>query len=304
MAGGLVAAAEKGDIATLRAIAGGVEKDALTSALEAATKKQQWQSVRILGAAGATCPPALLLELIAAGNVEGTAALVDGAEAKDEGEPAVLAAAAAGGEVLTFFLERGSDPNAKGKGGITALHVAAQKKAVDDVKQLLLFGAKAEAAAAGETPQALCKGEPAIVRELDRKPVDADQAKVKSERFKAQGNKVFGEGEYVKGGKFYSLAIAYDKTNHALFSNRSACFFNRKMYDRALADATHCIRLSPKWAKGYFRKGSCLQQLGDLDAAMDVVQTGLKHDPKQKDLIKLREDLKKDLQAKAAAAKK
>lgn len=291
----VLAAIEKSDLKALREAASGAEAEALSAGLEAAAGKQQWQAVRVLGSAGAKCPPALLMTVIGEGSVEGAAALFDAAGAKEGEEPALLAAASAGGDIVTFLLERGADPNAKGKGGMTALHVAAQKKTLEDVKQLLLFGAKVEAAAGGETPQALCKGDPAIVRELDRKAADPSQAKSKSEKFKAQGNKVFGEGEYVKGGKFYSVAIAYDKSNHALFSNRSACFFNRKLYDRALADANQCVRLSPTWAKGYFRKAASMQQLDDPQGALEVATQGLKHDSKQKDLVKLRDDLKKEL---------
>eukprot|EP01065_Artemidia_motanka_P052355 TRINITY_DN9434_c0_g1_i1.p2 TRINITY_DN9434_c0_g1~~TRINITY_DN9434_c0_g1_i1.p2 ORF type:complete len:276 (+),score=139.80 TRINITY_DN9434_c0_g1_i1:51-830(+) len=241
-----------------------------------------------------------VVEAARRGDVE---ALAQAAEAgpdalSGDGESPLLAAAASGGtDALVFLLERGADPNVKGKGGFTALHIAVQRKAVDDVKQLMLFGAALQPADGGETPRDLAGDDAAIKAELAKKRPAVEKARAMAERFKEQGNKAFAAGEYVKGTRFYSLAIAYDPTNHVLFSNRSACSFNRKKYVMALADATQCIRLKADWPKGYFRKGKCLHAAGDLDAAKAVLDRGLKLEPKDKNLQAASDALQKDLKA-------
>eukprot|EP00982_Pelagococcus_subviridis_P000761 6308-Pelagococcus_subviridis.AAC.1 len=79
---------------------------------------------------------------------------------------------------------------------------------------------------------------------------------------KEKGNAAFASGDYAKAAKQFTMAIRFDKTNHVLFSNRSAAYSGCGKYEEALADANRCVKMAPKWGKGYGRKGAALTGLG------------------------------------------
>eukprot|EP01062_Namystynia_karyoxenos_P064187 TRINITY_DN5708_c0_g2_i1.p1 TRINITY_DN5708_c0_g2~~TRINITY_DN5708_c0_g2_i1.p1 ORF type:complete len:309 (+),score=82.50 TRINITY_DN5708_c0_g2_i1:83-1009(+) len=308
MTADLVAAASKGDAATVVSLVHGVDAAAACEALAAAATAGHGAAMHAIAAAGpkVEAPGELMALAARSGSGEACAVAADffGAPIDGSGgEPPLLAAAGAAGDALTFLLERGADPNTKGADGVTALHIAAGRKAVDDVKTLVLYGAVPAPCAKGQTPQDLAGGDAALGKELARGRPAPDKAEAMAARFKQQGNKVFAEGEFVKGAKFYTLAIAYDSKNHVLFSNRSACYYNQRKLLRALCDAMHCIRLKPDWAKGYFRKGATLVLLQEYEEAMRTFQCGLKLDPAQKDLIRAKDELAKEMRERGRKAK-
>jgi stress-induced-phosphoprotein 1 len=53
---------------------------------------------------------------------------------------------------------------------------------------------------------------------------------------------------------------------------------------RALSDAEKCIELRPDWDKGYFRKGSALEAVSDLQGALEVYLEGSRRWPQNKEL--------------------
>ncbi|KAK3281271.1 hypothetical protein CYMTET_10925 [Cymbomonas tetramitiformis] len=103
--------------------------------------------------------------------------------------------------------------------------------------------------------------------------------KVKSEEAKKRGNAAFQQGDYHTAVKQYSMAIRMDKTNHVLWSNRSGSHAGVGNYEKALEDANRCIRLAPKWGKGFARKGAALVGLGQGGEGVKVYLEGLKVDP-------------------------
>ena len=80
------------------------------------------------------------------------------------------------------------------------------------------------------------------------------------------------------------MAIRMDKTNHVLFSNRSAAHAGLGKYEDALADAERCVRMSPKWGKGYGRKGAALTGLGQGGEAVKAYLAGLAVEPESEAL--------------------
>ena len=185
---------------------------------------------------------------------------VDVNAADAAGWPAAVLAAKAGkyDTALTFF-ERGAKPDLAGPDGTTALHYAAQGGNTELVKALVLFGASKLPEASATT------ADKAAAKEAEKKRPAPEKLEAMAAKFKALGNKVFAEGEFVKAAKLYSAAITHAPETHVFFSNRSACAFNGKVYPRSFGDASRCVNLAPAWAKGYFRKGSCLQQM-ELEA--------------------------------------
>eukprot|EP01006_Ploeotia_vitrea_P060039 TRINITY_DN75198_c0_g1_i1.p2 TRINITY_DN75198_c0_g1~~TRINITY_DN75198_c0_g1_i1.p2 ORF type:complete len:408 (+),score=59.07 TRINITY_DN75198_c0_g1_i1:55-1278(+) len=214
-------------------------------------------------------------------------------------------------DITTFLLERGANPNHAARGGATPLHILCELGDNAEIcKQLLGFGASIDIKdAEGNTALQIAeeKKRTLILKEFKRKQAgqyDYNDTKREAQmtKFKTQGNKVFAAGEYAKAAKFYTLAIQYNRNNHVLFSNRSATFYNSRRYKQALADGCHCVKLNPKWPKGYFRKGACLVALEHWDKAKDTLQAGLKLDPNNADLKNQMKELEEKLKKRAEKA--
>lgn len=201
------------------------------------------------------------------------------------------------GEVVQFLLEQGADPNTVIDGDLsTPLHIAVEHSDNEDVKTLIAFGASTTAVnKEGETPISLAekKGNKVALRELVKPALTKEKRLEDATRFKNHGNKVFADGENVKAAKFYTLAIQLDPTNHVFFSNRAACYFNQRYYFGALYDASRCIAINPKWAKGYFRKGATLFAMGAVEEARKAVAAGLALDAANADLLNLKQEMDK-----------
>ncbi|XP_063854128.1 uncharacterized protein LOC135096524 isoform X2 [Scylla paramamosain] len=89
-----------------------------------------------------------------------------------------------------------------------------------------------------------------------------------------RGNEAANVGQYVAAIKLFSDAIALDQTDHRFLGNRSFCFNQLGYHERALQDAERAITLAPQWAKGHYRRGTALRDLGrfvDAEAAFKEV---------------------------------
>ncbi|CUI14832.1 unnamed protein product [Bodo saltans] len=97
--------------------------------------------------------------------------------------------------------------------------------------------------------------------------VDRELEGLSVEDIKTMGNKCFENGEYRKSIRLYTRALERDPHNHALYSNRSACYLQAAKQMgidtrlMALRDADKVIELRPDWFKGYSRKGDALFKL-------------------------------------------
>lgn len=96
---------------------------------------------------------------------------------------------------------------------------------------------------------------------------------------KDQGNEFFKAGNYLKAAALYTQAIKQDPKNPTLYSNRAAAFLNLAKLTKALADAEMTVSLSPKWEKGYFRKGCVLEAMERYDEALDAFQVASQYNP-------------------------
>ena len=77
--------------------------------------------------------------------------------------------------------------------------------------------------------------------------------------FKELGSKAFAAKNYDEAIENFTKAIEENGSDHTLFSNRSASFYAKQDFEKALADAEKCIEVKPDWGKGYIRKGLALQ---------------------------------------------
>tara|TARA_B110001452_G_scaffold248150_2_gene234676 strand:- start:1352 stop:3019 length:1668 start_codon:yes stop_codon:yes gene_type:complete len=97
------------------------------------------------------------------------------------------------------------------------------------------------------------------------------------------GNDEFKQGNFQQAAVLYTEALALDDAQHALYSNRAACFLKLGRYAQAREDAQKCIELAPDFAKGHFRLALALQaeeKYGEACASFDKV---LKLDSSNKD---------------------
>ena len=71
---------------------------------------------------------------------------------------------------------------------------------------------------------------------------------------------------------------------NSVFSNMSSCYLRLKNYSKAMEYAEICIKLKPKWPKGYYRKGMVFfEQENYVDSATSFYM-GCELDPKDKKL--------------------
>lgn len=69
------------------------------------------------------------------------------------------------------------------------------------------------------------------------------------------------------------------------YSNRAACYTKLGALPEGLKDAEKCIELDSSFTKGYTRKGAIQFFMKEYDKAMETYQEGLKHDPKNQELL-------------------
>lgn len=102
------------------------------------------------------------------------------------------------------------------------------------------------------------------------------------DEYKAQGNKAFVEKQYQKAIDFYSQAIALDKENPVLYSNRAQCHLNLRDWIRASNDVEVGLRLNPNEkikVKLLYRKGLTAKGSGSVVMAKRAFNEALELDP-------------------------
>lgn len=100
---------------------------------------------------------------------------------------------------------------------------------------------------------------------------------------KKQGNEAFKASEYQQAAVFYTEALSLDAKQHALYSNRAACFLKLGRYQQAREDAEECIKLAPDFPKGHFRLALALQAEEKPGEACTAFNKVLELEPKNKD---------------------
>ncbi|KAH0464676.1 hypothetical protein IEQ34_004779 [Dendrobium chrysotoxum] len=100
-----------------------------------------------------------------------------------------------------------------------------------------------------------------------------------------KGNEFFKEQKYPEAVKHYTEAIKRNPLDPKTYSNRAACYTKLGALPEGLKDAEKCIELDPSFSKGYTRKGAVQFFMKEYDKALETYQEGLKHDPKNHELI-------------------
>jgi tetratricopeptide (TPR) repeat protein len=86
-------------------------------------------------------------------------------------------------------------------------------------------------------------------------------------------------------------AAGYQEKLSALYSNRSQAQFQLKTFADAIKDADEAIKLFPKRARAYFRKGQALEATLAYEEAVKVYNKGLEIEPGNAQLEQALKDL-------------
>lgn len=108
---------------------------------------------------------------------------------------------------------------------------------------------------------------------------------------KNEGNNFFKNKDYRNAIQKYTEAIEADPTDVTFFSNRSACYAALEMWEQAAEDGKQCVLCNRSFVKGYFRAGLAYQNLGNLEAALEVVKRGLGIEASNADLKRMSREI-------------
>ncbi|TKW05678.1 hypothetical protein SEVIR_7G192300v4 [Setaria viridis] len=100
-----------------------------------------------------------------------------------------------------------------------------------------------------------------------------------------KGNEFFKQQKYPEAVKHYTEALRRNPKDPRVYSNRAACYTKLGALPEGLKDAEKCIELDPTFSKGYTRKGAIQFFMKEYDKALETYQAGLKHDPKNQELL-------------------
>lgn len=119
--------------------------------------------------------------------------------------------------------------------------------------------------------------------------VPESEAIARARKAKEDGNEHFREKEYSKAVKCYTEAIKTCPGGHqelAVFhKNRAACWLKLEDYDKALADATASLEITPGDMKSLYRKAQALEGKGNLADAFKDIKRLLTLYPNNKEAI-------------------
>jgi len=117
--------------------------------------------------------------------------------------------------------------------------------------------------------------------------------KMSSEELKELGNKAFGKKQFDEAIDYYTKAILSDGgKNHVYFSNRSASYGGKCLWDKAADDAKECIKLDPTFIKGFYRLAAAQIELKQYDNALVTVKQALQIDNNNAQLLKQQKTIK------------
>jgi len=112
---------------------------------------------------------------------------------------------------------------------------------------------------------------------------------------KHAGNKAYTKGHYDEAIERFTEAIELTPDNHLLFSNRAACYLKLNEWEKALEDSNKCIELKDDFAKGHYRKGLSLIELGREEEAYISIKEAYEIEPEDTDIIEKLNMLKNKL---------
>lgn len=125
----------------------------------------------------------------------------------------------------------------------------------------------------------------------------SEEDKKKADEFKDQANKEFAGTNFRKAIALYTEAIELNPYNAVYHGNRAFAHIKLENYGSALLDSNECIRLDPKYIKGYYRRGSANFVLGKLKESKEDFKAAAKLEPNNREARQKLADVEKALKA-------
>lgn len=116
-------------------------------------------------------------------------------------------------------------------------------------------------------------------------------SKAAAQSKKNEGNTFFKNKQFEQAIQKYTEAIELDPNDVTFYSNRSACYAALGKWQEAAEDGRQCIITDKSFVKGYFRSALALQNLGNLEGALDSIKRGLGVDSQNADLKKMSREI-------------
>nr|CAG8491775.1 2758_t:CDS:10 [Entrophospora candida] len=115
--------------------------------------------------------------------------------------------------------------------------------------------------------------EDAEAEEYERYTIDQINALPKEKRvaasqlLKTRGNTVFGKGDYERGIKLYTQALAFNQ-DPIFYGNRAACYYNKNEFQKVIEDCTNSLELDPYYVKALNRRAMAYENLSQYEEAL------------------------------------
>jgi len=116
-------------------------------------------------------------------------------------------------------------------------------------------------------------------------------------KLKDKGNLHFKKNDLEGALTAYTEALNIYPRDPAVWLNRSIVNRQTKKWYHSKLDAACALELQPSNVKAHYSKAFALQQLGELEEAIETCDAGLTHQPDHKALLELRTSLEKATQA-------
>jgi stress-induced-phosphoprotein 1 len=112
-----------------------------------------------------------------------------------------------------------------------------------------------------------------------------------AEQHKTAGNASFKAAQYADAVAHYQKAVALDSTVPAYWSNMAACYEKLHDYENMAEAARSCVRADRSFVKGYFRLAVAQKALGELEACIKTLESGLAVSASNTDLRRMKKEV-------------
>lgn len=142
------------------------------------------------------------------------------------------------------------------------------------------------------TPDILAK-----LKEAEKVKANAEREAYRDVNLSAEarerGNALFKQHNYAEAIKEYTEAIKRDDSDSRAYSNRSACYIKLMAVNEASKDAEMCIKLDPKFAKGYLRRAAVQFIKKEYEDCLETCKQAQEVDVDKKSAAEIQQQIQK-----------
>jgi len=137
----------------------------------------------------------------------------------------------------------------------------------------------------GESLDTMKGADPRGLKAIVEKHAVPPSLPAQAEQAKAEGNKAFTSGDYLKAIELYGQAITHAPRSAVLHANRAFSYIKliqgtntpieerKTLRPKALQDAILATELDERWGKGWVRLAEAMLLAGDDEAMQDVAES-------------------------------